>query len=164
MRVVVKRLLIAAVILIAFAAGWLMAVAGTFSRIAPAELPKLEREFAERMRNVRLVGRFTMAGREDRTPAPDSYEIDSIDKIGEDRWRFNARIGEYGNNLTLPIAVTMRFVDDTPMILMTDATIPGVGTFTARVFFYGDRYAGTWQHGDRGGHLFGRVESTRPAK
>ena len=40
----------------------------------------------------------------------------------------------------------MKFVDDTPIILMTDATIPGMGTFTARVFFHGDLYAGTWEH------------------
>jgi hypothetical protein len=33
-----------------------------------------------------------------------------------------------------------------------------MGTFTARVFFYGDRYAGTWEHAGRGGgHMFGRI-------
>ena len=30
----------------------------------------------------------------------------------------------------------------------------------ARVFFYGDRYAGTWQHGKVGGHMWGRIERT----
>ena len=50
----------------------------------------------------------------------------------------------------------MKFADDTPIILMTDATIPGMGTFTARVFFYGDLYAGTWAHqGQGGGHMSG---------
>jgi hypothetical protein len=45
------------------------------------------------------------------------------------------------------------------MILMTDATIPGMGTFTARVFFHGDEYAGVWSHqGKGGGHMFGRIE------
>jgi hypothetical protein len=44
------------------------------------------------------------------------------------------------------------------MIMLTDLEIPGVGTYTARVFFYEDRYAGTWQGGRVGGHMFGRVE------
>jgi hypothetical protein len=44
------------------------------------------------------------------------------------------------------------------MILLSDMTIPALGTFSARVFFYGDRYSGTWQHGSVGGHLFGRIE------
>jgi hypothetical protein len=44
------------------------------------------------------------------------------------------------------------------MIVMTDTELPGIGTFTARVFFYGDRYSGTWQHGDVGGHMSGRIE------
>jgi hypothetical protein len=26
------------------------------------------------------------------------------------------------------------------------------------VFFYGDLYAGTWQHGAVGGHMSGRIE------
>ena len=44
------------------------------------------------------------------------------------------------------------------MIMLTDFTIPTVGTFTVRVFFYGDQYAGLWQHGTTGGHMFGRIE------
>lgn len=145
------------VLLASFGAGWLVAMSGVATRIDPATLPDLERQFAERMRNVRLVGSFTTAGREDRAPAPDRYEIDSVEKVGDDRWRFNARIGEFGGNMTLPIVVVIRWADDTPVVTLTDVTIPPLGTFTARVLFYGDRYAGTWQHGDRGGHLFGRI-------
>jgi hypothetical protein len=122
----------------------------------PASLPEVEREFVNRMNGAALVGRFTLSGREDQATA-DRYDIYSVDKVGEDQWRFNAKIGETG--LTLPIVVRMRFVDDTPLILMTDATIPGMGTFTARVFFHGDQYAGTWSHiGTAGGHMFGRIE------
>jgi hypothetical protein len=31
-----------------------------------------------------------------------------------------------------------------------------------RLFFYGDRYAGTWQHG-KVGHMSGRIEKKGPA-
>ena len=46
---------------------------------------------------------------------------------------------------------------DTPVISLTDASVPGLGTFSARVLFYEDRYAGTWSHGDVGGNQFGRI-------
>ena len=31
--------------------------------------------------------------------------------------------------------------------------------FSARVLFYDDRYAGTWDHGDYGGMMYGTIES-----
>jgi len=145
-------------LVLVFAAGWLVARTGMGRAIDPAALPEIERRFVEQMHGAALVGRFTNAGREDGDAVRDRYDIYSVDKVGDDQWRFNARIGETG--LTLPIVVTMRFVDDTPLILLTNATIPGMGAgFSARVFFYGDLYAGTWAHGEtRGGHLFGRIE------
>ena len=110
------------------------------------------------MKNVSLVGTFTVAGREGRAANPDRYDIASVEKIGDDMWRFNASMSCCGlSNTTVPIAVPMRWVGDTPMIVMTDTSLPGIGTFTARVFFYGDRYAGTWQHGEVGGHMSGQI-------
>jgi hypothetical protein len=143
-------------LLLTFATGWIVAKTGIGSAMDPALLPEVERQFAERMRDASMIGLFTITGREDRPARPDRYDISSVQKVGEDRWRFNARIGEH--DVTLPVTVTMRFVDDTPMIMLTDLTIPTLGTFTARVFFHGDRYAGTWQHGSFGGHMFGRIE------
>jgi hypothetical protein len=71
----------------------------------------------------------------------------------------------YGDvDVTLPIVVTMVWAGDTPMITLTDFTIPSMGTFTARVFFYGDRYSGTWQHGAVGGHMFGNIEKQSSEK
>ena len=40
---------------------------------------------------------------------------------------------------------------------LTDAAVPGLGTLSARVLFYEDRYAGNWSHGDVGGNQFGRI-------
>jgi hypothetical protein len=158
-----KSVSLLVLILVVFAAGWLVAKTGMGSAIDPASLPEVERQFVEKMEGAAMVGRFTIAGREDRQQVPDRYDIYSVDKVGQDQWRFNAKIGE--NGMTLPIVVTMRFVDDTPMIVMTDATIPGMGTFTARVLFYGDQYAGTWHHAGRGGgHMFGRIDRAAAQK
>ena len=144
-----------------FGGGWLAARLRLGSAVDPARLPPLERQFTDQMEGSALVGRFTVAGREDREPRPDRYDIASVAKVGDNQWRFNARI-RYGSvDATVPIVVTMQWAGDTPMITITDFTIPGMGTFTARVFFYGDRYAGTWQHGAVGGHMFGRIEKNK---
>jgi hypothetical protein len=141
--------------------GWLAGRSGIGSVIDPATLPPAERAFAERMRNVRLVGTFTVDGRDSRPPSPDRYEIASVDKVGANSWRFNAKMDCCGpaGQTGLPIVVPMHFVGDTPVIMMTDTSLPGIGTFTVRLFFYGDRYAGTWQHGTVGGQMSGRIET-----
>ncbi len=146
------------VVLLAAAAGWLAGRAGIGAAVPVASLEARERAFVEQMRNVVLDGAFTMDGQA-APPRPDRYEIASVEKVGANLWRFNARMVHEGMDVTLPIVVPMAWLGDTPVVMLTDYTIPAVGTFTARVFFYGTRYAGSWQHGDGvGGHLFGRIE------
>ena len=157
----IRSVLLLLAVLIVFGIGWFAGTVGMGRAANPRSLTDLERQFTERMKDAALVGRFTIAGREDRPASPDRYEISSVEKLNGNDWRFNARI-QYGNvDVTLPIVVTMLWAGDTPMITMTDVTIPSLGTFTARVFFYGDRYSGTWQHGAFGGHMFGMIEKLR---
>ena len=146
-------------LILAFGGGWLTARLGYGSAVPTASLNDLERKFSDQMQGAALVGYFTISGREDRPLRPDRYEISSVQKIGDDRWRFNAKIGETG--ISAPIPVPMQWLGDTPVITMTDFTIPGMGTFTCRVAFYGDRYFGTWQHGQAGGHMFGKIEKMK---
>lgn len=141
-----------------FAGGWLIGRLGIGAVADPSSLTEAERQFAERMRGVTLVGFFTTDGREGRPPQADRYEIVSVEKAGEDLWRFKSKC--CGLNNAVPFVVPMRFNGDTPMIMMTETSLPGIGTFTARVFFYGDRYAGIWQHGKEGGQMWGRIEKT----
>ena len=45
------------------------------------------------------------------------------------------------------------------MVSLTYVSLPGLGEgFSARVLFYDDRYAGTWDHGEYGGLMFGAIE------
>jgi hypothetical protein len=145
-------------IVLAFAGGWLSGRSGLGMHVNPTSLEARERAFVAQMQNVVLDGWFTMDGRT-APPSPDRYEIASVEKVGDRLWRFNARMVHEGTDVTLPIVVPMEWLGDTPVVMLTDYTIPGAGTFTARVFFYGTRYAGTWQHGDGvGGHLFGKID------
>ena len=82
----VRRVLgIAAVVVLAlaiFGGGWLVGRLGIGSVVDPASLTDVERQFAERMRDVTLVGSFTVAGREDRAPRPDRYDISASRRSG----------------------------------------------------------------------------------
>ena len=147
------------VLILVFGGGW---VAGRFgigdTAVDPASLSEAERQFTERMRGASLIGDFTVEGRGNRTPREDRYDIQSVEKVGDDLWRFNAGMSCCGVNGVIPIVVPMRFVGDTPMIMMTDTSLPALGTFTVRLIFYEDRYAGTWQHDKVGGLMSGRIE------
>jgi hypothetical protein len=128
----------------------------------PASLTDLEREFTERMQNVALEGFFTIEGRERRDGNPELYEIESVTKLeGDgDLWRFNARIAYGSVDATLPVVVPVVWAGDTPMVSITDFEIPGLGDeFGARVVFYDERYAGTWDHGQYGGLMYGVIRS-----
>lgn len=150
--------IVVVLVLAAFGGGWLVGRLGIGAAVNPASLTDLERQFTERMYDVTMVGSYTEAGGEDRTPPSDRYDISSVEKVGDNLWRFNASMQCCGVNGAIPVVVPMRWNGDTPMIMMTDTSLPGVGTFTVRVFFYGDRYAGTWQHGAVSGHMSGRIE------
>ena len=124
-------------------------------------IKKLETDLS----GVKLIGCFTVAGKEDQSPKPEEYTITSAIKLPEgDMWLLNSRI-KYGNkDATVPIPLEIKWAGDTPIITLTDLAIPGLGTFTSRVIIYDDRYAGTWQHGKVGGHLFGRIEKVTAEK
>jgi hypothetical protein len=145
------------VALAAFAIGWLFGRRILGRAAAGSLLTDLESQFVERMRDVSLIGTFTERGEEGKPASPERYDIASVEKVGPDSWRFKATLQCCGINGTLPVVVPMRWVGDTPVIMMTDTNLPGLGTFSVRVCFYGDRYSGIWQHGARGGHMAGQI-------
>jgi len=124
-----------------------------------------EAAFSAAMEKTVLIGSFTIDGKESDEPLkPERYEIESVTKASGNLWIFTARI-KYGKlDTKLPITVPVEWAGDTPMVSLTNASIPGLGEqFSARVIFHDDRYAGTWQHGKVGGHMFGRIEKQAAA-
>jgi len=125
---------------------------------AATERAALEKKFEETMSGAVLVGSFTVAGKDNGPPKTDRYTIVKASKLQGDTWLFLARI-EYGNkDITVPIPIEVKWAGDTPVISLSDLTIPKMGTFTSRVMVYRNQYAGTWQHDDHGGHMWGRIE------
>ena len=122
---------------------------------AENEQEKREREFQESMTGVVLEGHFTLNGKEGLSV--ERYEIEKVSRMPGDFWVFHARIQYGGTDVTVPVPVKIVWAGDTPVVSLTDATIPGVGTFTARVLFYGGQYVGTWSSGTHEGQQFGRI-------
>ena len=60
-----------------------------------------------------MVGTFTFAGKEDRTPNPDRNEIASVEKVGDNQWRFNAKMRSTSGVIPIVVPI-MLFSGNTP--------------------------------------------------
>lgn len=122
---------------------------------------KIDRRFSnfeKSMKGVRFNGHFTIEG-SNRPPSKETYEISKVQKFGEeDLWIFTARIKYGKKDVILPMPLPVKWVGDIPVITMHNFNIPGLGTFSAHVVIDGQKYAGTWSHGQKGGHLYGTIE------
>jgi len=168
MKMPLKIVSCAVVLLITFGFGWFLAARGTGQEADPASLTDLERAFTERMQNVVLEGHFTLDSQDSNTQSaqiqgdrnPELYEIEKVTKLDGNRWRFDVHLAYASVDATLPIVVPIVWAGDTPMVSIADFQIPGLGDeFGARVIFYDERYAGTWDHGPYGGLMYGSIRS-----
>jgi len=118
----------------------------------------LEKQFEQTMSGATLSGFFTVAGRQDGQPLKEEkYTIAKVTKLKDGFWLFQSRI-QYGtHDATMALPLEVRWAGDTPVITLTDYTVPGFGKFTCRIAVYKNQYAGTWSGGDHGGQMFGRV-------
>lgn len=124
-----------------------------------AEKKKLYELFEEKMSGVKLVGQFTILGKEQNQLPKEEYTIKSVKKAPQgEQWLFEANIKYGDKDVTVPLPIDVEWAGKTPVITLTDFTIPGMGTFSSRVVIYKSKYAGTWTHGEVGGHLFGTIE------
>jgi hypothetical protein len=119
---------------------------------------ELEKKFEETMSGASLIGYFTVAGAEKPSaPKDDQYRVSKIEKMPDGRWLFTASMSYGDRSVAIPMPFEVQWAGDTPVITLTDQTIPGLGTFSARVLIYEGHYAGTWKHGQVGGHMWGKV-------
>lgn len=126
-----------------------------FTAEEKANFEKLEKMLT----NVRLVGHFTIDGKPLNDLKEEKYEIKSAKKMPEgNAWTIAARIQYAKYDVTVPLLLNIEWAGNTPVLTLDQFTIPGMGTFDARVIFHDGKYIGTWTHDSVGGHLFGRIE------
>ena len=114
------------------------------------------RAFAQSMSGVTLLGYSTRLNREGLSKE-ERYSIQKVTHLTGDTWLFQSRLKYDDHDIPVPIPLTVKWAGDTPVITLTDLSIPGVGSYTARVLIYGDQYAGTWSGKNVGGQLFGKI-------
>jgi len=134
---------------------------------ASSEASKTEesrpKRIAEYLTGATFTGQFTVAGKSD--TKPESYTISSCQPLDrDDLYRLKVKI-RYGDvDGEFPMDLKILWSGNTPVITMDAIWIPGLGTFSSRVLIHQDRYAGTWQHDDKGGHLFGTIAKNDPSE
>lgn len=115
--------------------------------------------FAKLLNGTTLRGFFTMMGAPEGTPPrAESYRIKQVKQIGKDgrTWTFLASFNYGGRDWDLPLPIQVEWAARTPVITLDQFTIPGMGTFNARILFSDGQYAGTWAHGTKaGGQMYG---------
>lgn len=152
----------------------LFAAPAAFAQSPPASAPptQAEREAAlsAMLSGATLEGSFTVSGpgHADGKAAPaklttDKYTLGEVKKLDGNNWLFPTRIQYSDKDFTLPLTLPIEWAGDTPVVVVDNVGLPGLGTFSARVLFFNDHYAGYWQHGEVGGNLFGRIHPANPA-
>ena len=157
-------LLLSAIICLAFGKG---ALAQDAKKTDAADKPKasaeeLEAKFKATLTKATLAGRWCSLKDGQLGPEKeDKYTIISVTKVGGDVWLINTRI-QYGNkDIVAPIPVQVKWAGDTLVIIVDKVSVPGGGTYSARVLIYEKTYAGTWSGGDHGGLLNGVITNQK---
>lgn len=122
------------------------------------------KEFEETMSGCVLRGSFTARDSKDKALREEKYTIAKVTKVpgDNDKWVFEVRIQYGANDATIPLTLDVLWSGDTPVITLTDFSVPGFGKFTSRVLIYRGQYCGMWEGGgDHGGHLFGQIEKLK---
>ena len=123
----------------------------------------LNEKLAKFLTGSRWEGQFTMTGEE--SPKKEQYEIIKAEKADEgDFWNLVVRIKYGEKDVTQPLPpIEIKWAGRTPIITVDNVAVPTLGTFDARVVVrkgsdgQPGKYAGTWSHGDVGGHLYGMI-------
>lgn len=120
-----------------------------------------EQRIADYLSGAKFIGRYTSDDDDSGGAKPETYTISKVEKLPEaDLYRLTSRI-QYGETDTeVPIDLKILWSGNTPVITLDNLWIPGMGRFSARVLIHEGRYAGTWSHDAKGGHLFGRIEKS----
>lgn len=120
---------------------------------------KREAALSKLLTGATLEGSFTSTGRGNPDKLrTDKYTLGQVKKLNGRTWLIEAKI-QYRNSdaVMVPLQLPIDWAGDTPVIVVDNVTMYGMGTFSARVMFFDNHYMGYWKHDDRGGHLFGLV-------
>ena len=123
-------------------------------------LNEREQKFKKLMTGAKLTGLFTIEGKPMKDQVEDTYEIRKVEKAKAegDTWVITSRVKYGKNDYEMPFPIDVKWAGDTPVLTLEKLAVPGLGVFSCRVVLHGTKYAGTWQHDNVGGHMFGNIK------
>jgi hypothetical protein len=126
---------------------------------APALTPA-EAKFKDLLTDATLTGRWAPIKDGDMgKEKEDKYTIGGATKVKDDSWFISAKLKYGGHEISVPVPVKVKWAGDTPVIIVDKMTIPGGGTYSARVLFFEKTYAGSWNSEKHAGLLSGTISN-----
>ena len=120
---------------------------------------ELEQKFKELLTDCVFDGHWCMLNNSTLSEEKaEKYTITGATKSGQDVWLIYAKMQYRGKDVSVPVPVQVKWAGDTPVITLDKVSIPGMGTYSARVLIFEKTYAGSWSAGDHGGLLHGIVQ------
>lgn len=131
------------------------------SKPAPTR-EELEAKFTATMQKATFTGRWCLIQDGALTPEKEEkYTILGARKLEGDSWMIGTKMQYGGREIVAPLPVKLKWAGDTPVITVDKMTIPGGGTYSARVLVYDQTYAGTWSGGGKTGLLSGTISNEK---
>ncbi len=131
----------------------------------PARSASAEREerFKALMTKATLSGRWAPLkdGELGEEKSGDKYTIVGVTKGESGKWTVNAKMKYKDQEFVLPVPVEMKFAGDTAILIVDKLSIPGGGTYSARVMFFEKTYSGAWSGARGGGMLYGTITNEK---
>ena len=127
---------------------------------AASETETMESQFSAMLKGATLKGTWAPVGPvglgEDKD---DAYHIVEAKKVKEDQWVMVSRFNYKGRQLDIPVPVVIKFAGDTAVMILNDLPTGDGATWSARILFHDDVYAGSWWESTRkkGGILSGTI-------
>jgi hypothetical protein len=123
---------------------------------------ELEAKFIATLSKATFTGRWCLVQDGKLTPEKEEkYTILGAKKLEGDSWMIGSKMNYGGKEIVAPIPVKVKWAGDTAVIIVDKLTIPGGGTYSARVLVYEKTYAGTWSGGDKVGLLSGMITNKK---
>lgn len=123
-----------------------------------ADIAALETAFAASLKNATLTGSWIpVSGGSAGEQKKDSYRVVRAAKVEGDRWEIVSLMRRQGQEIEVPIPVTVKWAGDTAVMILDNAATGGGKSYSARVLFHNDRYAGSWWASDEPGGLLSGV-------
>jgi hypothetical protein len=128
-----------------------------FAQAAPSSAER-EKKFSAMLTQATLKGRWCLVKDGALTPERDeTYSIVGVQKGEGAQWIVNARMRYGQQDIVAPVPARVEWAGGAAVLIVENLTIPGGGTYSARVLLHDDIYSGTWSGGGRTGLLHGVI-------